>query len=77
MDTRMSHNARRRDWHGCRRWPGARCRGAVAALVLAVAGAGLTVGTVAGTAVPASAGPVPRVTAGGGHSCALMTDQTV
>jgi len=49
----------------------------VAALVLAVAGAGLTVGTVAGTAVPASAGPVPVVTAGGGHSCALMTDQTV
>src|SRR5580693_1593862 len=32
---------------------------------------------VAGTAGPASAGPVPVVTSGGGHSCALMTDQTV
>ena len=33
--------------------------------------------TVLRAAAPAGAGPLPVVTAGGGHSCALMPDQTV
>jgi alpha-tubulin suppressor-like RCC1 family protein len=54
-----------------------RRRGAAAALVLAVVGAGLTVaGTVAG-AVPAQAVTAPEVSAGGGHSCALLADKSV
>jgi alpha-tubulin suppressor-like RCC1 family protein len=68
----MVRNLRRRRWPGRRK----RARGAAAALALAVAGAGLA-GTVAGPAIPASAIPLPTVTAGGGHSCALMPDQTV
>ena len=32
---------------------------------------------VAGAAAPAGAAPLPVVTSGGGHSCALMPDQSV
>jgi alpha-tubulin suppressor-like RCC1 family protein len=52
------------------RWPAR----AVLCAVLGLLAPGFAV---AGTAGPASAGPVPVVTSGGGHSCALMTDQTV
>jgi alpha-tubulin suppressor-like RCC1 family protein len=49
----------------------------MAAILLAIAGSGLTVaGTLTG-AVPAMALTKPVVTAGGGHSCALMPDQSV
>lgn len=53
-----------------RRWPARVVRCAVLGLLAPLF-------AVAGTAGPASAGPVPVVTSGGGHSCALMTDQTV
>jgi hypothetical protein len=42
--------------------------------VLGLVAAGLAA---AGTAAPVSAGTTPVVTSGGGHSCALMPDQTV
>jgi alpha-tubulin suppressor-like RCC1 family protein len=72
---RTRHDGPRRRWPG--RWRLG--RGWVVALVLVVAGPAVTVaGTVAVTAVPASAGiTVPVVSAGGGGSCAAEPDLTV
>jgi alpha-tubulin suppressor-like RCC1 family protein len=53
-------------------------RALVAALVVAMAGAGLTAaGTLAGGASPAAASGLPVVATGGYHTCALMPDQSV
>src|SRR5437879_8780047 len=55
-----------------RRWR--RLRLAVAAAALALVSPALTV---AGTAAPAGSVTLPAVAAGGGHSCAVMADQSV
>ena len=47
---------------------------AVAAATLSLMASGLAA---AGAAAPAGAAPLPVVTSGGGHSCALMPDQSV
>src|SRR5690242_7895172 len=68
----MPVTSRARGESGFRR--GWRLRGGIAAVVLAVAGSGLTV---AGTATPATATVLPVVSSGGGGSCALLPDQSV